>query len=338
MLFTAVQDLRAALDEANPVFLLIDPMQGEPLPQAKWSLDAAERQTQRETAWQRPVARVELAEQTALSHCQHPYLVELQGLSDPWLDTSVELAHDERTTALALGLDSDSTSARRIGGWLQSSLLPHQLAQALVPMCKLNTEVFTHATYLRLADPRMFALLRHVVGDARLSDVFGHVRRWAYLDAQGRIDVLNNPRTHADEHQHRLLLSREEFRHVAQGDAVHDTLTLWLGEATQTSDATLHHRPAPDLYGPLFKALTSAWQAAKLWPHRFTRPRDQAVWAALSLLHLELSDLQALPQGLRTLLDDTGTPDDPPQPLRSMHRQVRSFLAAMHTQPRQTES
>lgn len=143
-----VQSLRASLDPVTPVFVLIDPMVGEPL-----LLDLADGywgdpQTQREAAWQRQVERIALSPRVPLALHQHPYLVQLQGIDDPLLELTLDLAHAEQSDAMKDGLDGEGTAAHRIGGWLQSSMHPDQLAKQMAEMFRVSTEAHTKATYL----------------------------------------------------------------------------------------------------------------------------------------------------------------------------------------------
>lgn len=313
-----IKKLRASFDPITPILVLIDPMLGEPIPGADALASNTDLQTQREALWQRQVMHIQLPRRVPLPVGKHPYLVELQGISDPLLEETLELAHAERSAALADGMEGEGAAAHRIGGWLQSSMHLPQLAQHLSSLLRVNTEARTRATYLRLVDRRVLALLRHVVGDERVVSQFGRLQRWTYLDMQGQLARLQSP----GEDVTSLLLSEKEWHVMEQGEALHRTMAQWLGETTRTGESNLCHQPAQQLYAPIRDAIAVARQAAARWPHRFTQPIDEVVWAALTLLHPLLPRNEAV----HTLLAQTGTTDDPPEPVRYLQREIGAFL------------
>lgn len=322
--------LRSLLADMTPVFVLVDPLVGEPLPELHSSTapDSADQaQSRREAVWQRPVARIEL-ERTTLPPHLFPYVVELSGHDDPWLDATFEIAMAERDRALADGLDGKGEALHRIGGWLQSSMYPQQLAQNLAGVMRLRTELmYNPATYLRLADRRVLDLVRHVVGDERVAVQFGRLRRWSYLDARGCLTSLQS----RGEEIRQLCLSATEWQQVQQGPAVACTLAQWQGEAQQRQQAgdsaaqtSFDQLTVERMYELALRAVQHAESAARRWKHRFTRPVDQTVWATLSLLHPEVLDSQAV----QRCLASTGTPEDPPEPLRHLHAEIIERLRA----------
>ncbi|HVK93880.1 MAG TPA: DUF4123 domain-containing protein [Noviherbaspirillum sp.] len=313
-----MHELRATLDPVTPILVLVDPMLGEPLPDSGATPYGADTQSQREALWQRPVRRVELPKNVPLPAHKHPYLIELQGISDPLLEETLTLAHAERIAALTDGLDGEGAAAHRIGGWLQSSMHLPQLARTLSLLLQVNTEATTRATYLRLADRRVLALLRHVAGDNRVAGQFGRLQRWIYLDMQGHLTTLQS----SSEKPTPLRLNREEWRCMEQGEALHRTMAQWLGEAARMDETDLCHKPAQELYAPVRQSIAAARQAAVRWPHRFTRPIDEVVWAALSLLH----PLLPLNEAVQALLAQHGTEDNPPEPIRYLLDEIGTFL------------
>lgn len=307
--------LRARLDLAVPIFILIDPIAGEPLPSANGSEQGT--QAAREALWDRPVFPITLTSVVPLKPYQYPYLVALEGIDDPWLESTLDMAQDERLAAQADGLDGEGTAVHRIGGWIQTLLPGAEIAARLAFMFQLNTDASTQATYLRLLDRRVLGLLRHVVGDARLTALFGRLQRWAYLDAQGAIATLNG--SSVDDVA--LHLTQDEWHRMQQGEVLNPALALWLGEAARSGHAQL--KPAAMLYEPLFQSAKLAQTAAQQWPQRFQQPKDQSFWAALCLLYPDLANNAQAAQ----LLNKPGTQLDPVQPLRYIQQQLKACVA-----------
>lgn len=311
--------LRASLNPETPTFVLIDPMLGEPLPTADIPCNDADLQSMREAMWHRSVTPIELSQRTKLPPHQHPYLVAMQGITDPLLETTLAIAHSERLQAQIDGLAGEGAAAHRIGGWLQSTMHSPQLAAHLSVMLQVNTAVPTTSTYLRLIDRRTLALIRHVTGDAGIINQFGRLQSWVYLDVQGSISALKS----SGEHTTTLRLDHHQWSRMQEGEMLNRTLAQWLGEARRLGQTHLCERPAQTLYEPLFKAVASARQAAKLWPHRFSLPIDQSIWAALSLLYPALEKEPAVGH----LLQNTRLQDEPPEPLRYLHGQVSEIMS-----------
>jgi hypothetical protein len=315
---TTASDLRARLDGTTPTFVLIDPMLGEPLPGFVAYTDSAEAQSAREAAWQRHVTRIPLAARVTLPEHQHPYIVALTGPDDALFDDTFAIANFERMAAQEDGLNADGCAPHRIGGWLQSTMHPEDLAAHLSTIFRVNTDAFTKATYMRLVDRRALALLRHVVGDVRICAQFGRLQRWVYVDALGGLSTLAS----ASESVEPLRLSVGEWKSMEQGAAIHRTTAQWLGElasAGQTLQRTPH-----DIYDAVQLAIEEAGHAAKQWPHRFSELTDNTAYAATCLLHPGVSAIKTV----RALLDQPGTADNPPEPMRYMHPEVRQLAIA----------
>ena len=315
-----VKNLRAGLDAETPIFILIDPMLGEAL--TSDAPDAADAQAAREAMWQRPVMRIALSPRTALPPHQHPYLVELEGITDPLLEATLEIAQDEHLQAQNDGLDGEGAAAHRIGGWLQSTMHVPELAEHLSTMLQVNTEAPTKATYLRLVDRRVLALLRYVVGDTLVTQTFGRLQNWAYLDVHGQIATLKT----LDETASPLRLDHDQWAQMQAGEMLNRTLALWLGEARRRGLGDACNAPAQSLYPSLFNAIARADEATKTWPHRFHQLLDQSVWAALLLLDPAVEHNARVHQ----LLKNTGVQDDPSEPtepLRFLHHQITAHLS-----------
>lgn len=314
-----VTKLRACLISDTPILVLIDPMLGEPLPSN--AADGTDMQAAREAMWQRPVQPIPLSERTPLPPQQHPYLVELEGMTDPLLEATLEIAHDERLQAQTDGLDGEGAAAHRIGGWLQSTMHLTELAEQLSTMLQVNTEAPTKATYLRLVDRRVLALLRYVVGDALVAQQFGRIQNWAYLNVHGQISALKT----MSESPSPIRLDRTQWTQMEVGEMVNRTLALWLGEASRRQRVEVCNIPAQALYDSLFVAIARAAEAAQTWPHRFQQLLDRSVWSALLLLDPAVEHSASIHQ----LLNNTGAQDDPnepAEPLRFLHHQITAYL------------
>lgn len=314
---TQAAELRARLDGATPIHVLIDPLLGEPLP-ALVQTGSADVQQAREAAWQRDVTRVPLSVRVSLPANQHPYLVALRGVDDALLDDTFEIAHSERLAAQEAGLNGDGGAAHRIGGWLQSTMHPEHLADHLATMCKVNTAALTAACYLRLGDRRALSLLCHSVGAARVSGQFGRLQRWAYLDTLGGIAVLSS----ANEAAVPLHLNADEWRALEQGEAIHRTTAQWLGELAAAGNA-LNSTPH-EICSTVQLAIADARQAAQRWPHRFSALADHTAYAVISLLYPGVSTLETV----CAMLDQAGTADHPPELLRYVCSEIGQLAIA----------
>ncbi|CAN7628822.1 DUF4123 domain-containing protein [Pseudoduganella sp. LjRoot289] len=311
-MLSRLDELRAGVDALTPLFVLVDPMVGEPLPGMGTSDAGADARALREQAWGREIVPIVLARTIALPAHQHPYLVRLHGPDDPLLELTLDIADGERLAAQSRGLDGEGRAAHRIGGWMQSSMHFEELAAILSAMCRVNTDAHTKATYLRLADRRALDLLCHVAGDSRVASQFGRLQSWAYLDAFGRLRRLRS----RDERPEPLRLSAAEWRQMERGEMLHRTIAQWLGETLCGEGA-----PPQTVYPSAEIAVSNAASAARKWPHRFENSTDETVWAALSMLHPAMPQLPAV----LALLDDRGTEDEPPEPLRYLHRDLSAI-------------
>jgi hypothetical protein len=301
-----IDSLRANFNAATPIFVLIDPLLGEPLPDINAAQGA--RSDARSAGWHRAVYPVKLSPRTDLPEDLHPYLVELSGVDDPVLDLTLTLAQRESSAAAADGLDGDGSAAHRIGGWLQSSMHGDQLAAQLSSMFRLNTEARTDKTYLRLPDPRVLGLFRHVVGTARAAAQLGRIQVWAYLNARAQVEALRS----TSETPAEVQLSRSEWALLAKGEAVQRALAQWRGEVGDTG------LQVDDMYRRALAAADSAAAAAARWPHRFDAIEDEAKWAALSLVQSDY--LQA--RAVTALLDVPATETEPAEKFRHLYAQL----------------
>jgi hypothetical protein len=301
--------LRATVDPVTPLFVLIDPMVGEPMPGIGSPAPGSDPTEHRAGSWQREVVPVVLSKSIALPAHQHPYLIQLRGTEDPLLELTFELAAGEQEAAQAGGLDGNGRAAHRIGGWLQSSMRGSELGELISRMCRVNTEAATTATYLRLADRRVLDLLRHVVGDERVAGQLGRVQRWSYLNASGDLCQLRSP----SEHSELVCISEAEWRRMERGEMLHRIIAHYLGEPVLREAAIV-----PPTYLAAETALVRSKDAARRWPHRFDGDIDSAVWAALTLWRPSMSDVAAV----KKLLDHPGSTEEPAETVSYLHREI----------------
>ncbi|MEO5934871.1 MAG: hypothetical protein ABIQ08_15150 [Duganella sp.] len=305
--------LRASIDPVTPLFVLVDPMVGEPLPGIGIPVPGSDATDQRAQGWERDIVPVTLPKSIALPAHQHPYLIQLRGGDDPLLEVTFSIAGQERLEAQSGGLDGTGRAVHRIGGWLQSSMRWPELGARVAEMCRVNTEAATKATYLRVADRRVLDLLCHVGGQSRVVAQFGRLQSWTYLNVNGDLSRLQSPR----EQSERLRLSEQEWRRMYRGEMLHRTLAHYLGE-TAFTDAMI----ATPTYASAETALLSCADAARRWPHRFKSDVDDAVWAALAMWRPSINQLPAI----RDLLDDPGSEDEPAEPVSFVHRDLITLI------------
>lgn len=305
-----VSSLAASFEAGTPIFVLVDPMLGEPI--VVDSQDAGDMPSlmrARDSAWKRQTYAVALAPGIALPPHLHPYLVELQGRADAWLGETLRIALQERDAAQADGLGGPGAAPHRIGGWLQSSLSAGEVTQALSRMMKVNTQAFTQARYQRLADRRALGWLRWVAGDARFAAQLGRIQSWSYVDACGELARLQS----AGETTTPLHLTSGEWAAFMQGELLHPTVARWLG-ASEARPGPTHPHDAATAYRRAATALEQVDAAARRWPHRFASSADRVAWAVLALLHPDIG------QGhdIATVLDAAPEPSEPIETLNAL--------------------
>ena len=316
LLPASAEELQARFDPAFPVFVLIDPMLGEPLPGVAIVEDAEGGHIARQAGWERDITPIVLSTRVSLSLHLHPYLVALTSADDPLLAITLRLAHAERSQSQADGLDGEGGAAHRISGWLNTSVHADALAQQIARMCDARTAGATSATYLRLVDRRTIGLLSQVVGTDRLTSQFGRLHSWTYLDPTGQLVTLKSP----GEQTTVLRLSGEEWRLLQRGEVVHRALAQWLGEMERLG--LVPQLAGADLYARFLHAERQAHAAADAWPHRFAGMPDRTTWAALSVLFSNLTASSAV----STLMQNRGTADEPAESLRYLHGQVVALV------------
>lgn len=302
-----VEALKACFDCDQPIYLLIDPIVGDFLPQLAFS-DTDDTETihsGREKAFQRPFFRVQLPPDISLSPSRHPYLVEMISPDDPWMTNSLEMAMQHSAATRAKGLAGDGWGIAKIGGWLQSAMTGEQLAEMLASWMSLNTESRTKAKYLRLADSRVLALLAHVLERDTLISRMGRLRRWAFINAAGCLDSLHNPDSGTAETVFTPLprLNQAQWKILQNGPLIHAAIAKVLGERSRHGN-----RKTPQIIDIPFAAAISATDHHAARAPGVT-PEDCSTAIALTLLHPgceslgEVSEYLANEAEARTLAD-----------------------------------
>ncbi len=319
MTFASLSErLVQTLDPALPIYLLIDPLLGEPFLLNATDDENAPLQTQRELFWARPVAVIDIPRSVRLLPSQQPYLIALRDIRDKWLLQSLEHAQFECLAMQADGLAGKGKAGHAIGGWLQSGQELERLAASLAPLMSVRTEMWVPEKYQRLADRRVLSLLRHVIGDQRVGAAMPEVATWTYL-CHGEISHVHGRWEEATPWR----IKPEEWLRLSKGTAIHRIVAMWLGEEAQQGATNARALSVEKRYDAAFEALRLGQEAAVVWPHRFTQGQDEILWAVLHLLN---HALVPVPDALRKFLDDTGCPEDPIEPMRFIIPKVLELL------------
>lgn len=272
-----------------PLFVLIDPLLGDLLPcdEITANLDRQALEAIRSRVWLRPVHGIDLHEDLTLDSAYAPYLVELQGVDDPWVLKTLEHAWAECQEAYEEGLAGSGTVTRKVGGWLHTSLSGPALAQVLSQWMRLDTAARTGARYLRLGDNRVLDLLTHVVGEGALVRRLGRVTQWSYFNPLGYWRQLHSA-DGDDQPARPIRLSSAQWELMALGAMLHPAVAQAHGQRAMDTGVM---PPAPqvvDYAGAL--AAASHWQPT---PRKLPRElvesliseADHVSAVALSLLH-----------------------------------------------------
>lgn len=277
---SSLQHLAAQLGP-GPVYLLIDPRFGDPpgvaTEEAKAGAVHDGMQRAREAAWERQVHTLHSSDFSSFTEPGFPYLVCLDGDSDPLLERSVEWAMQEHLDICAIG-----SGPYRIGGWLQ----PHSAPQARVRVLEQLSSGIDHEgqvlarqlagllqftdgrgerRMVRLFDRRVLHTLRQ---GTRIDwePALQGIACWNYLDHNLRLQTLKGcpgaplSQSLIDGDAHVGLLNRCHALHLAQ--------SAWL-------------RTTFPLPGDAFDKAMRQVQAAR--HRRLLYPADQAAYAAEAL-------------------------------------------------------
>ncbi|WP_019560711.1 MULTISPECIES: DUF4123 domain-containing protein [Caldimonas] len=240
------------------VFVLIDPVLGDPvsrdpLPEG---LSPNELNDLRSQLWGRSTHGLELPQGVALETRLGPYLIELDGPNDPWLEVTVGWAVQE---AVASWTDTRSAGTpHRVGGWLQSAAHVSVLATMLSAWLKLDTDAATTARYLRLADRRVWGLAVHVLGAEHIAQRLAPIHCWHWLDPHATWQRLQAATPAAALHdiapQPLARFSRKQWAVMMQGPAIHRYLAEEQARRVRSANA-------PGLV-PSMPVSDALWQAA----------------------------------------------------------------------------
>lgn len=309
------ETLQAHLLVGVPVFILIEPMVGEPFPIGEYAeQDAIDSVISlRKAAWGRPIFPIQLARTIKLPAAMHPYLVALNSHDDIWLTNTHEIAKAELASAQYRGLLGIGASAHRIGGWLQTTQSPEVLAAQLSTLMCVNTSVSTQAKYQRLADRRTFSLLSHVVGNTRIQNMLGQIQVWHSLEGNG---LLAHHKGTGEPYQI-TKLNKQEWNVFIQGEAIHTVMARYLGEKQQHVSS---HKSMETIYQRVIDALKQADAAALAWPTLFQSDADKHAYASLYLFKpdfMQNTAVQALLQKHNTKANTTISFDALREPIYS---------------------
>lgn len=311
------ESLTQALDPAQPLYILVDPIAGEPVALAEVDeADLQALQSARSSSWGTEVLAIKLPSRIDLPAHLHPYLVMPERVSATCVQLSWDLVQRELQASHSGGVGGSGQAVHRIGAWLQSGRSPRDVAEHLAQLMLLDTQVRTKASYLRLADRRAFAWLCHVLGDPVLSAHMGPVGRWLYLGASGRIERLVG---HGDSCQPaRPRITTEQWALLEHGPLVHRSLARALGQLAMDSGPPLASDEAT-LFALAWHAVQTAVAAASRHPNALQTDDDLTAWASLTLLQPNWS---ASPGGQKAIAH-AAQPDTP-----TMHTLVTDVLLA----------
>mgnify|MGYP005756262241 CR=1 FL=1 len=273
---TRAAEFRERLGSGSaPVFVLIDPLLGdplmsEPLPEGLSLKDLDDR---RSSAWGRASHVLQLPPGVVLDSKLAPYLVEMDGRQDPWLATTIGWAVEE--TLASWATMPTEGHPHRIGGWLQSAAFTPTLVSQLSAWLALSTETATRARYLRVADRRVWSLAVHVLGADHVARRLAPVQSWHWLDAHAawqHLDATMDAEVQAADPQPLARFSRAQWSVMAQGPAIHQHMACEQSGrvmATHTARAAQSPRGWP----PVSDA---QWRAALAQAnHKNTTRQDQ---------------------------------------------------------------
>jgi hypothetical protein len=314
---TTLADLKAALDPLLPIFLLIDPMVGEPIAlEGPAPSNLAEVMAARQAAWQRDILNVQLHATSDLPAHLQPYLVMLRGIDDTWLQDSLEIAHQENTASQTDGLAGTGMAIHRIGGWLQTQGSVDALAAQIAALARVHNFAPTKARYVRLADRRTLEWFRCIAGDTHIAASLTLLKRWVYLDTQLTIAKLQ-PSAQLSAEPVKLKLTQAQWKYILQGSALHTTTARWLGQL-KLDALPLPTTPLSETYQRVWQALQLAHSTATQWPLYFKTEADRCAWAVLALLQPDMVHSYA-PQWLQRA---SALRTDPPQSMNTACHQL----------------
>lgn len=320
-----LQNLQARLGSGLPIFVLIDPLPGEPIPVD--GIDALSNPDQlaaaRKVAWGRSTHFVDLDDRVILiGKYRQPYLVELAGVDDPWLQETLRMSNEERSVSHKNGADGAGLAAHRIGGWIQSPQLPTTLTQTLATMMLLRVKTRVSARYLRLADRRVLDWVRHIVGDRRVCAALPSGLHWQYLAPDGELGSVNGHRCGPVSP---LTFAPEEWNRIEAGPVHHATAARWYGTGSDAGPECSKSQPVAGgaRWAVIEKAVADAGRAAARHPERFRDVHDMTAWATLALRHTE-DDIERV---IRSLNELPGSRENTGLSMHSQYGAIESALS-----------
>ena len=190
-----------------PVYLLVDPYFGEPsfvalqVSEIDHPSVALER---RENAWQRKVFAAASSEHP-IPPASLPYLVELNGSADEWLEAATDEAAHDHAQSLSTGFHKIGT-----GTLIETSLSGDALMTRLQQMWTMHLS--GRRRHLRLGSPRVMELVFHSAPPSETQTWLGPIERWHHLTRDGIWRLVQGQ---ADLHEH---MSDQAFygRHAIQ--------------------------------------------------------------------------------------------------------------------------
>ncbi len=306
--------LTALLDPGLPVWLLIDAMLGDPLPNAQSPAQdaAAAVQQRRSSAWGRDVQGL-LVDAPMLAPGQQPYLVAMQGPADPWLAHALKLAQQELDDTREDGLAGTGRGPHAVGGWLQTQASGEALAASLNTLLRLQAPRRTEARYLRLADRRCLDALDALLGRDAWTAKLGVVRRWAWLDGLGHLACAE---IDCEPPVQPITFAAGAWRDFQLAPLVNTTLARWLGAVPTPVSYEMSQA-----WRQALQALQHARHAAQSHRRHLDHEADVLAYAVLALLHPGFEAALATQRWLAT--DPSGDDFEP------LHQHCHALHAAL---------
>jgi hypothetical protein len=229
------------------VFVLIDPLVGDPVLQDPLpaDLDTSTLNLLRSQGWERSCHSLSLPPQLELDSALSPYLVELSGSDDPWLETSLVWALRETVRSWLAPVDAQPT--HRVGGWLHTAAFGPALARKLSGWVALSTRASSTSRYLRLADRRVWGLALHVLGQVAVAQRMPPVQCWQWIDAHAalcEVSALIGQAATADDAGPLVQFNGAQWGLMELGQSVHGFLAAQRGQRLDDpNEAPTHWLP-----------------------------------------------------------------------------------------------
>ncbi|XZG71794.1 hypothetical protein ACTSKR_08040 [Chitinibacteraceae bacterium HSL-7] len=280
----SLKQLQDSLSSYQRIYLLIDPAVNDV---AQVDSLGGQIDAQRSAFWQRPVQQVVLDQRIPLPAQRHPYLVELDGPNDHWIEFAHTLAIDEVRDAQTGGLHSDGQGIRSVGGWIDSPHDGEQLADSLARMMLLPASLARFGSYLRLADLRVRAWVAMLIGAQRMPLNRYAIRNWCGIDDYGHCHTLHASDAQVSPLQRPFVFTLDEMQQLLEAPIVHSAIARGIGQMTEEDRIPVS---LPASYAELLAQLHAACSkpAGSLHRNRVARliqtSADRSAELALDLL------------------------------------------------------